>query len=144
VIAVGAAVVLITIVAVVALAGGGGDDERAEAPPECVRAWNSDPAAVAFGRHNYNGHGYEGALVTYLTDEAEEVDSPELGRCAVIFPAQALDPEPIAAGEVLRAGTWTPISELSGVELTRVGELQVLAAGAPNMRLGSTGELAQL
>ena len=103
-IAVGAAVVLIAIVAVVALAGGGGDDERAEAPPECVRAWNSDPAAVAFGRHNYNGHGYEGALVTYLTDEAEEVDSAELGRCAVIFPAQALDPEPIAAGEVLQGG----------------------------------------
>ena len=33
-----------------------------------MRAWNSDPAAVAFGRHNYSGHGYEGALVTYLTD----------------------------------------------------------------------------
>jgi len=144
VIAAGAAVVLIAIVAVVALAGGGGDEERAEAPPECVRAWNSDPAAVAFGRHNYNGHGYEGALVTYLTDDAEEVDSAELGRCAVIFPAQALDPEPIAAGEVLRAGTWTPISELAGVELTRVGELQVLAAGAPNTRLASTGELAEL
>ena len=48
------------------------------------------------------------------------------------------------SAEVLRAGTWTPISELAGVELTRVGELQVLAAGAPNTRLGSTGELAGL
>jgi hypothetical protein len=96
---------------------------------------------VRGGRH---GHGYEGALITYLTDDAEEVDFAELGCCAVIFSAQALDLEPIAAGEVLRAGTWTPISELAGVGLTRVGELQVLAAGAPNMRLASTGELAEL
>jgi hypothetical protein len=144
VIAVGAAAVLSAIVAVVALAGGGDGEGRAEAPPECVRAWNSDPAAVAFGRHNYFSHGYEGALVTYLSEDADEVDSAELGSCAVIFPAQALDPEPIAAGEVLKAGSWTPISELEGIELTRVGELQALAAGAPNMRLADTGELADL
>ena len=61
----------------------------------------------------------------------------------MIFPSQALDPEPIAAGEVLRAGAGAD-RELAGVELTRVGELQVLAAGAPNARLGSTGEPAEL
>jgi hypothetical protein len=143
-IAVGAAAVLFVIVAVVALAGGGGDEARAEAPRECVRAWNSDPEAVAFGRHNRFGHGYEGALVTYLSEEAEEVESADLGLCAVIFPAEALDAEPIAAGEVLRAGTWTPISELEGVELSRVGELQALAAGAPNTSLADTGMLAEL
>jgi hypothetical protein len=140
-IAVGAAVVL-AIVAVVALAGGGGEEPRAEAPRECVRAWNSDAEAVAFGRHNYFGHGYQGALVTYLSEDAEEVDSAELGSCAVIFPAEALDPEPVAAGEVLRTGTWTPISELEGIELSRVGELQALAAGAPNASLADTGKLA--
>jgi len=142
-IAVGAAVLLAAIVGIVALAGGG-DEQAAGAPPECVRAWNSDPEAVAFGRHNYTSHGYQGALVTYLSDDAEEVDSAELGLCAVIFPAQALDPEPVAAGEVLRAGTWTPISELQGVELARVGELQAMAAGAPNTRLADTGELTEL
>lgn len=109
-----------------------------------MRAWNTDPAAVAFGRHNYTSHGYQGALITYLSEDAEEVDSAQLGLCAVIFPAQALDPEPVAAGEVLKAGSWTPISELQGVELTRVGELQVTAAGAPNTRLADTGELAEL
>ena len=88
--------------------------------------------ALAYGRHNFNFHCYEGALVTYLDRDAEEVDSAERGRCAVIFPSQALDPEPIAAGEVLQGGRWDPISELEGVELTRVGELQVAAAGAPN------------
>jgi hypothetical protein len=142
-IAVGGAVLLMAIVAIVVLAGGGGGEASAEAPPECVRAWNSDPAAVAFGRHNYSGHGYEGALVNYLSEEAEEVDGAELGSCAVIFPAEALDPEPIAAGEVLEGRSWTPISRLEGVELTRVAELQVLAAGAPNTRLADTGHLAE-
>jgi hypothetical protein len=142
-IAVGAAVLLLAIVAIVAVAGGG-DEQAAAAPPECVRAWNSDPAAVAFGRHNYTSHGYQGALVTYLSEDAQEVDSAELGLCAVIFPAQALDSEPVAAGEVLKAGSWTPISELQGVELSRVGELQVMAAGAPNTRLADTGELTEL
>jgi hypothetical protein len=141
-IAVGGAVLLLAIVAIVVLAGGGGE-ASAEAPPECVRAWNTDPAAVAFGRHNYSGHGYEGALVTYLSEEAEEVDGAELGSCAVIFPARALDPEPIAAGEVLEGGSWTPVSRLEGVELARVAELQVLAAGSPNTRLADTGHLAE-
>ena len=142
-IAIGGAVLFMAIVAIVVLAGGGGGEASAEAPPECVRAWNSDPAAVAFGRHNYSGHGYEGALVTYLSEEAEEVDGAELGSCAVIFPAEALDPEPIAAGEVLEGRSWTPISRLEGVELTRVAELQVLAAEAPNTRLADTGHLVE-
>jgi hypothetical protein len=140
----GAAALLIVIVAVAALGSGGGDDEgSASAPPECVRAWNADPAAVEFGRHNYTSHGYSGALVTYLTERAEEADAAD-GLCAVIFPAQALDPEPIAAGEVLRADSWIPLSELEGVELSRVGELQVLAAGSPNASLSDSGELTEL
>lgn len=139
----GAAALLIVIVVIVALGSGGGDEPSAAAPPECVRAWNSDPAAVSFGRHNYTSHGYTGALVTYLTEEAEQTEAPD-GLCAVIFPAQALDPEPIAAGEVLRAESWVPLSELRGVELTRVGELQVLAAGSPNASLSDAGKLAEL
>ena len=142
--AAGAVVLLVAIVAIVVVAGGGEDEAVAAAPSECVRAWNSDGAAVAFGRHNYNGHGYQGALVTYLDEQAQEVDSADLGLCAVVFPAQALDPEPIAAGEVLKAGSWTPISELDGVELTRVGELQVIAAGAPNASLDDAGRLTAL
>ena len=112
-IAVGAAVVLIAIVAVVALTGGGGDDERRRRRPMRARLERIPPRWRS-GATTTTRHGYEGALVTYLTDDAEEVDSAELGRCAVIFPAQALDSEPIAAGEALRAGTWTPIASLPG------------------------------
>ena len=148
----GAAVVLAAIVVVVAGGGGGDDDgggggdERISAalPAECMEKWNADPAAIAFGRHNFRGHGYEAALVTYLTRAGEAAQSAEEGRCAVIFPARVLDPEPVAAGEIVLAEEWTPISVLPGVELDRVAELQAIAAGNPNTRLESSGRLAEL
>ncbi len=62
----------------------------------------------------------------------------------MIFPSRVLDPEPIAAGEVVLAGEWTPISALPRVELNRVAELQAIAAEDPNTRLESAGELAAL
>jgi hypothetical protein len=142
-IAAGAAALLAGIV-VAALALGGGDEELTPVPAECVAAWNGDAAATSYGRHNFNFHRYEGALVTYLSETAVEVDSAEQGLCAVIFPAEALDPEPIAAGQVRQAGEWFPISTLPGVELTRVGELQVTAAGAPNTILDQRGEIVPL
>ena len=80
----GAAALLGAIVAIVVLTGGSGDaEERAAGPPpeRCVRAWNADQAALAYGRHNFNFHDYEGALVTYLDDAAREVAAGESGRC---------------------------------------------------------------
>jgi hypothetical protein len=145
-IAAGMAIALTTIIIVVAVASGGGSTERRaiDAPPGCVTAWNNDRAARAYGRHNFNFHRYTGALVTYLTPSAEEVGPEEGGLCAVIFPSRALDPEPFAAGQVLRRGRWLPISSLPEVELDRVAELQVTAAGAPNTRLDASGQLTAL
>ena len=79
--------------------------------------------------------------MTYLTPTAEEVAADQGGSCAVVFPSRALDPEPFAAGQVLRADRWLPISSLPGVDLARVAELQVTAAKAPNTRLDAQGEL---
>ena len=146
-IAIGAAVVLTAVIAVIAVASGGGSEERPDviAPEDCVTAWNRDQAALAYGRHNFSFHLYEGALVTYLTKDGEEVESPAGGAlCAVIFPSEALDSEPVAAGQVLRGKLWFPISELEGVELSRLAELQVLAAGSPNTRLDVQGVLTAL
>jgi hypothetical protein len=143
----GAAALLAAIVAIVALTGGSGDaEERATGPPpeRCVRAWNADQAALAYGRHNFNFHDYEGALVTYLDDAAREIAPGEGGRCAVVFPSQVLDAEPFAAGQVLDGRRWAPISQLPGVELTVVAELQVTAASAPNAALEDSGELGAL
>lgn len=143
-IAAGAAIGLIAIVVIAALSGGDSDDPVASAPADCVTAWNDDPAARGYGRHNFGSHLYEGALVTYLTPDAIEVGSGEGGRCAVIFPSQALDPEPFAAGQVLRGGGWVPISALGGVDDARLAELQVTAAGAPNVSLDRQGRLGVL
>jgi hypothetical protein len=135
---------LLAIVVVAALALGGGEEELTPVPAECVSAWNRDAAATSYGRHNFNFHQYDGALVTYLSESAVEVESADEGLCAVIFPAEALDPEPFAAGQVRQAGEWFPISTLPDVELTRVGELQVTAAGAPNTILDERGEITPL
>ena len=64
--------------------------------------------------------------------------------CAVVFPSRALDPEPFAAGQVLRGARWVPLSTLPGVDLNRVAELQVTAADSPNTTLDVHGELAAL
>jgi hypothetical protein len=146
-IAVVSAIVLIGIIVVVSVASGGGDsDGRAEvaAPSRCIRAWNADPAALSYGRHNFSFHLYKGALVTFLSETGEEVGPDEGGLCAVIFPSQALDPEPFAAGQVLKGRSWLPISGLEGIELGRLAELQVTAAGSPNTTLDASGELAAL
>jgi hypothetical protein len=111
----------------------------------CIKAWNADEAALAYGRHNFTFHLYEGALVTHLDADGDEVDAGAPGAlCAVIFPSEALDAEPFAAGQVLRGGNWMPISSLDRVQLTRVAELQVLAAGQPNTTLDVEGALAAL
>ena len=145
-IALAAAIALAAIIVVVAVASGGDSDDPvvAEAPKRCISAWNSDAAARAFGRHNFSFHLYKGALVTFLSANGAEVADGDEGSCAVIFPSEALDPEPIAAGQILEGRRWAPISELAGVELTRVGELQVLAAGSPNTTLSVRGVLAPL
>ncbi len=138
----GAAALLAAVVVGVTLAGGGSDPSVRALPPGCVRAWNADPAAASYGRHNFDSHGYRGALVTYLSSSAERLD--EGGVCAVIFASQALDPEPFAAGQVLSEGRWLPISSLDGVELTAIAELQASAAGDPNVTLEPDGRLADL
>ena len=60
----------------------------------------------------------------------------------MIFPSRALDPEPFAAGQVLRGALWVPTQHLAGVELSRLAELQVTRRGSPNTTLDVQGELA--
>ena len=140
-----AAGVLVAIVAVVAIVGGADDEEQTARPlpAECVRAWNGDQPALAYGRHNFNFHLYRGALVVYLDRDAVETNAEE-GSCAVVFPSEVLDAEPIAAGQILNGKRWDPLSSLEGVDLTRVAELQVAAAAAPNAELDTAGQLSPL
>ncbi len=144
--AVAAALVLGGLVVAIGLARGGDDDAPVPGPdPFCVRSWNSDPAATAYGRHNFNSHRYEGALVTFLDLTANELAGGEGGHCAVVFPSRALDSEPFAAGQVLIGSQWQPISLLEGVSTVRVAELQARAAGGGvNASLAASGRLVPL
>jgi hypothetical protein len=129
---------------VATVVAGGGEDEPPASPadPRCLRAWNSDPAALAYGRHNFRSHDYDGALVTFLDLAAREVDRGPGGNCVVIFPSRALDPEPFAAGEIVVGAEWLPISSLHEVALPEVAELQATAAAGPNASLRPSGRLA--
>lgn len=139
-----AALLVAIVVAVLALGGADAEERTAFAPsPACMRAWNEDQAATTYGRHNFNFHLYEGALVTFLDADAREVGEDE-GDCAVVFPSRVLDSEPVAAGQILDGRRWKPISSIEGIELARVAELQVAAAEAPNAALDGTGQLADL
>jgi hypothetical protein len=146
-IAIGATLLLGGLTAIVLhLSAGGGTEDGATlaADQRCVRSWNTDPAARAYGRHNFNYHDYEGARVTFLSHEADEVAAGEGGLCAVIFASEALDPEPVAAGQVLKGRLWLPVVVLEGVETARVAELQAIAAGHPNARPDARGRLTGL
>lgn len=138
-IAVAATLALALVIGGVLLLGGG-SGEAAPAPAECIEAWNEDASAVAYGVHNFGSHGYTDARVGHLTESAESAD--EDGNCAVTFPALTLDREPIAAGQLLHGPRWLPISNLPGVELPRVAELQAEAAASSNAVLSPQGKLS--
>jgi hypothetical protein len=129
-------------VIVVALGGsGGGDAAPAEAPSECLRAWNADPASTSFGTHNYSfGHDYRQARVSYRS--APELSESDDGECTVVFARLSLDQEPFAAGQILEGNKWESLSEIEGVDLNRVSELQGEALASPNASLLPDGRLA--
>jgi hypothetical protein len=74
--------------------------EASVAPERCLSLWNADRKALTIGFHSFRAHGYDRAEVMYLDAQGEVA---ERGRCAVVFPSGALDPEPVAAGKRARS-----------------------------------------
>ena len=106
----------LTVVLVLARSSGSDDGGAGVAPSDCLQAWNSDRQAIAS-----------------LSADAEA------GECAVVFAANELDPEPVAAGEIHGDGGWVPLNGL--LEPTDLAELQSAAVGGANATLTSGGEL---
>ena len=104
-----AAVLLAGLTAIIVTGSGSSSEDgaAAPAPPRCLEAWNSDPEAVAFGRHNSISHGYSDVQVGHMPKEgsASLSSDPDAGECAVVFAAEQLDPEPVAAGQIHARGT---------------------------------------
>jgi hypothetical protein len=139
-----AAVILLAGLIAIILVSSRGSEQGAgpPAPHRCLEAWNSDPRAIEFGRHNSLSHGYSDVQVGYMPAEGSRVltSAPDGGRCAVVFAASQLDPEPIAAGEIHVDGEWTPLSSL--LESADLAELQSTAVGEANAHVTPAGDLS--
>ncbi|HEX6115674.1 MAG TPA: hypothetical protein VFY99_01150 [Solirubrobacterales bacterium] len=135
------AVGLVAAVLVVVLAGGGGESDAEAADTECVDAWNDDEAMLAFGLHQFSGHGYERVEVLRVTEDGKPT-SAESGTCAVVFAARALDPEPGARAQVLVDGKWTGIESLGNVDDREIAKLQAEAFARVNASLTTDGRIA--
>jgi hypothetical protein len=139
-----AAALVIAVVLITALRGSGPDREFASPPPRCIDAWNTDPAAVAFGRHQSGSHGYyEVQVLTLSNDGRSEVPPTAPGAsCAVVFASSALDPEPVSAAQIVKSGAWTPLSRFS--DFSRLAELQADAQSAYNAQITPEGTIREL
>jgi len=144
-VALGAALALAGVIAAVLVLGGGADEPGAPAASrDCIAAWNEDGLATSYGRHNAVFHDYRDVQVTRLELAGGELVESERGECAVVFGAVELDSEPVAAGQLLRSGVWTPFSLLAGVELVQIAELQEAAIKGANASIDEQGRLAEL
>ncbi len=139
------AVLLAGLTAIVLIGTGSSSEEGtgAPAPPRCLEAWNSDSLAIEYGRHNSLGHGYSDAQVGRMPREGSTSLSskPDGGECAVVFAAEQLDPEPVAAGQIQLEGEWVPLSSL--VEPAALAELQSAAVGGANATITEQGDLIE-
>ena len=136
---------LAAAVLVVVLSGssGGGDGETAPAADsECISAWNGDDSAVAFGLHQFQGHGYGSVQVTRV-DENGDVAGDSDGDCAVIFAKDPRQPEqePGAGARVQVKGEWTGFESLGPITSEEIQELQGKAVAAQNATLDPQGTL---
>jgi hypothetical protein len=139
---VAAALLLAGLTAVLVLAGSSDSGDSASAAPrDCLEAWNSDQQAIEFGRHNSVAHGYSEVEVGYMPQEgsASLSGDAEAGECAVVFAANELDPEELAAGQIHGEGGWLPLSGL--LESPDLAELQSAAVGRANATLTAQGDL---
>jgi hypothetical protein len=135
--------VLAALIVAILVFSGGEERSFAEAPPDCVSAWNDDPYAVALGRHQTSIHGYIDVEVSMLgADGADPAPGEGGAHCAVIFAAGTLDPEVSAAAQIRRAGAWRPLSD--GAATDRLAELQARAGGSYNAQLTPDGTIEPL
>jgi hypothetical protein len=132
---------LIAAVAIAILSSAGGEDGPSPADEACIEAWNEDRSQVAFGQHQFNGHGYSRVEILRVSKGGGELAEGEEGLCAVVFAAEALDPEPGAAAQVLRNGRWVALASLPEATPDRLAELQSAAVGGANASLEGQGTL---
>ena len=136
------AVGTIALVVILSLAGSDERDPAEAAEAECVRDWNSNAQAVAFGSHLYGGHGYTDVQVMRLAEDGGPLAANETGKCAIAFASGTPDPEPEAAAQIFDGRTWNAVSSLSRGAPERLVVLQADAVAGANARLEADGRIA--
>jgi len=134
---------LAAAVLVVVLGGsGGGDDSKAGADEACIDDWNSDEEQVAFGLHQFQGHGYSAVQVTRVAEDGELTDDED-ETCAVIFAKDPLQPEqePGAGARVQLEEGWSGFESLGPVTSEEITQLQGEAVTNENATLTTEGRL---
>lgn len=132
----------LAVAVAVVIVSGSDSSEAGAADSACIEAWNSDKTAVAFGQHQFGGHGYERVQVLRVDARGTPSDA-EGALCAVVFAAGELDPEPGARAQVLLDGSWTGFESLGGVDDRAIGQLQSDAVAGTNARLTAEGALVE-
>jgi hypothetical protein len=138
----GLLVALVVVIVVIVVAGGSGEagTEVAEAPVECIDAWNGDSEAVSTGGHQSAAHGYVRVQATRLGPDGSLTEGEE-GDCVMIFAATSLDPEAAFAAQVYDGKRWKALADSPGVNLERLGELQAGALRSANASLTAEGTI---
>lgn len=141
---VGAAVAcLVAIVVVAALLSTSGGGTSAPAPSACLKRWNTSTDGLRVGQHNFAVHGYLRVQVGYISDSGEVSGASAPGEeCVVVFAANSLDPEPIAAALTYRQGALLPLSGF--LASRRLADLQSDALENANGELRGTGRITGL
>jgi hypothetical protein len=129
---------------VIGCGGGGGPGftkAGPAAPKDCIRRFNSNPAALTLGLHAYDGgHNSRAAHVFKITDEANGLDQ----ACAVIFNAADSDREYGILGAMEFPGLgWDYTTQLDATPNKRAA-IQALGARQANVSLRSDGTLGPL
>lgn len=131
------------VVTVVVLAIGGGDSEEsvAVADTECLERWNSDPAALALGRHQTAFHRYSAVEVLRLELDGESFPPDPDGICAIAYAAGVPARERLASAQVLEDGSWVGLSTIEGATPELLARLQDEAIAGANAGLDEQGRL---
>jgi hypothetical protein len=141
----GSALLALATLAVIGCGGGGGPTFTKAGPPapqDCVRKFNSNPAARPLGLHAYGGgHNSRAAHVFKITDKSNGM----INTCAVIFNASDSDREYGILGAMEFPGGygWDYTTQWEADQRKRAA-VQALGARQANMALLSNGKLGPL
>ena len=129
-----------TIPLLAACGGSGEESGSVPVPGDCLQSWNSEQAAISFGRHVYDTHDTRQAQVALLEPAGESLNIRG-ETCAVIFAVPENDFEYGDVGLVVTDFGWASMQELARGDQIELERLQQEATESPNATLFPDGSI---